>query len=130
MFGDVDVMSDENDRLPELRVNAFEHREHFVRALRIEVPCSHELIVDQQHASDPETQLGAKIDILGETFEVVGVYEPEVGARMKMPLATMQELLGASERASWILIKTAATASVDAVASRIEAKFPTSRSSH
>ena len=85
---------------------------------------SHELIVDQQRASDPETQLGAKIDILGETFEVVGVYEPEVGARMKMPLATMQELLGASERASWILIKTAATASVDAVASRIEAKFP------
>ena len=85
---------------------------------------SHELFVDQQRASDPETQLGAKIDILGETFEVVGVYEPEVGARMKMPLATMQELLGASERASWILIKTAATASVDAVASRIEAKFP------
>ena len=84
----------------------------------------YELIVDQQRATDPETRLGAKLDILGETFEVVGVYEPEVGARMKMPLATMQELLGASERASWILVKTAANASVDAVASAIEAKFP------
>ncbi len=84
----------------------------------------YELIVDQQRATDPETRLGAKLDILGETFEVVGVYEPEVGARMKMPLATMQELLGASDRASWILVKTAANASVDAVASAIETKFP------
>ena len=84
----------------------------------------YELIVDQQRASDPETRLGAKLDILGETFEVVGVYEPEVGARMKMPLATLQELLGASDRASWILVKTAANASVDAVASAIEVKFP------
>ena len=56
----------------------------------------HELIVDRQRAADPETQLGSKLELLGQTFEVVGVYEPEVGARMKIPLDSMQELLGAS----------------------------------
>ena len=84
----------------------------------------HELIVDRQRASDPETALGATLEILGQSFEVVGVYEPEVGARMKMPLATMQELLGARDRASWILIQTEEEASVETVASAVEAKFP------
>jgi putative ABC transport system permease protein len=84
----------------------------------------YELIVDRQRSADPETRLGATLEILGETFEVVGVYEPEVGARMKIPLSTMQDLLGASERASWILVQTEAEASVDAVASAIETKFP------
>jgi putative ABC transport system permease protein len=84
----------------------------------------HELMVDRQRAADPETHLGAKLELLGETFEVVGVYEPEVGARMKIPLASMQELLGASERASWILVQTEPGASVDKVATAVEAQFP------
>ena len=84
----------------------------------------YELIVDRQRATDPETHLGAKLELLGQTFEVVGVYEPEVGARMKIPLETMQELLGASERASWILVHTETVASVETVAGAIEAQFP------
>lgn len=84
----------------------------------------HELMVDRQRAADPETHLGAKLELLGATFEVVGVYEPEVGARMKIPLESMQELLGASERASWILIQTEPGASVDQVATAVEAQFP------
>ena len=84
----------------------------------------YELIVDRQRATDPETELGSKLELLGQTFEVVGVYEPEVGARMKIPLETMQELLGASERASWILVQTETGASVETVAVAIEAQFP------
>ena len=84
----------------------------------------YELIVDRQRAADPETHLGSKLELLGQTFEVVGVYEPEVGARMKIPLETMQELLGASERASWILVHTETVASVENVAGAIEAQFP------
>ena len=84
----------------------------------------HELIVDRQRAADPETELGSKLELLGQTFEVVGVYDPEVGARMKIPLATMQELLGAGDRASWILVQTETGASVETVAGAIEARFP------
>jgi putative ABC transport system permease protein len=80
--------------------------------------------VDRQRATDPETRLGARLELLGETFEVVGVYEPEVGARMKIPLASMQELLGAADRASWILVQVVPGASVESVAGAIEARFP------
>ena len=83
----------------------------------------HELIVDRQRSADPETRLGAKLTLLGEEFEVVGVYEPEVGARMKIPLETMQELLGADGRASWILVQTEPGFSLEAVADAIETRF-------
>lgn len=83
-----------------------------------------EIVVDRQRSADPETTLGATFELLGETFEVVGIYEPEVGARMKMPLDTMQSLLGAAERASWILVKTETGASIESVASSIDAQLP------
>lgn len=84
----------------------------------------HELIVDVERARDPETALGARLDLLGREFQVVGVYGPEMGARIKMPLEGMQELLGARERCSWILVRTEPGADPDAVASRIEEAFP------
>lgn len=84
----------------------------------------YELVVDAQRALDPETQLGAKLTLLGRELEVVGIYEPEVGARIKMPLATLQELLGAPDKASWILVHTEPGTSPDAVAHAIESRFP------
>ncbi|MGH9389549.1 MAG: ABC transporter permease, partial [Vicinamibacteria bacterium] len=83
-----------------------------------------EIVVDSQRAQDPETGLGAKLELLGLSFEVVGVYEPEVGARVKMPLRSMQSLLGAPERCSWILVKVAPGASPEEIASAIETRFP------
>jgi putative ABC transport system permease protein len=83
-----------------------------------------EVIVDSERAQDPETRLGATFELLGKDFEVVGVYEPEVGARVKMPLASMQSLLGAPERCSWILVKVASGASPEEVARAIEERFP------
>lgn len=82
-----------------------------------------EMVVDQERSLDRETQLGKTVEILGESFEIVGVYEPEVGARMKIPLEKMQELLGASGRASWILVNTDSGASAEDVAATIEERF-------
>ena len=83
-----------------------------------------EILVDVQRAQEPETSLGSSFELLGLAFEVVGVYEPEVGARVKMPLASMQSLLGAPDRCSWILIKVATGASAEEIARTIEARFP------
>jgi putative ABC transport system permease protein len=83
-----------------------------------------EILVDASRSQDPETALGKTFELLGDSFEVVGVYEPEVGARVKMPLQTMQSLLGAPDRCSWILVKVAAGASADDVARAIDARFP------
>jgi putative ABC transport system permease protein len=83
-----------------------------------------ELIVDSERARDPETSLGSRFELLGKEFEVVGIYEPEVGARVKMPLASMQSLLGSPDRCSWILVKVASGAAPETVARDIEARFP------
>jgi putative ABC transport system permease protein len=83
-----------------------------------------EIVVDEMRASDPETRLGARMELLGREFEVVGVFEPEMGARIKMPLAALQSLLGANERCSWILIRVEPGAAPEDVAASIEERFP------
>jgi putative ABC transport system permease protein len=96
-----------------------------IRVVRGRLPRGdREILVDSQRARDPETRLGAALELLGVSFEVVGVYEPEVGARVKMPLESMQTLLGAPDRCSWILVKVAPGASAEEVAKAIDARFP------
>jgi putative ABC transport system permease protein len=96
-----------------------------VRVVRGRMPRGErEILVDSQRARDPETALGATFELLGTPFEVVGVYEPEVGARVKMPLAAMQSLLGAPDRSSWILVKVAPGSAPETIAREIDARFP------
>ncbi len=54
----------------------------------------------------------------------MGVYGPEVGARIKMRLDAMQQLLGTEGKCSWVLIKTDSPESEGSVARRIDEKFP------
>ena len=65
-----------------------------------------------------------KIRALGRDLTVVGIYEPEAGARIKVPLATMQELLGAQGKCSMIYVKCQNAAEQEAVAARIIESFP------
>ncbi|MFQ5792520.1 MAG: ABC transporter permease, partial [Acidobacteriota bacterium] len=84
----------------------------------------YQIIIDRVRAEDPTVGIGAKLNLLGRDFEVVGIYEPEVGARVKMPLDTMQDLLGNKDRCSWILVKCASAGIQRSVAARIESRFP------
>jgi putative ABC transport system permease protein len=83
-----------------------------------------EVIVDRIRAEQQHTDLGAHLFILGREFTVVGIYEPEVGARIKMRLETMQSMLGAAGKASWVLVKCESPAIQETVAMRIEDRFP------
>jgi putative ABC transport system permease protein len=69
-------------------------------------------------------RVGDKVRALGRDLTVVGVYEPEAGARVKIPLTTMQEALGAEGKCSMIFVKCQNAAEQDAVAARILEKFP------
>ena len=80
-------------------------------------------IIDFKEASKG-IGVGDKIMALGRELTVVGVYEPEAGARVKIPLATMQEALGATGKCSMIFVKCQNAAEQEAVAARILEKFP------
>jgi putative ABC transport system permease protein len=69
-------------------------------------------------------KVGDRIRALGRDLTVVGIYEPEAGARIKVPLATMQEVLGAPGKCSMIFVKCQNAAEQEAVAGRILEKFP------
>jgi putative ABC transport system permease protein len=69
-------------------------------------------------------RVGDRIRALGRDLTVVGIYEPEAGARVKIPLTTMQEALGAQGKCSMIFVKCQNAAEQDAVAARILEKFP------
>lgn len=83
-----------------------------------------ELVIDMQRAADYDMELGNSIEILGRDFRVTGIFEPEVGARIKMPLATLQSMLGAAEKCSWILVEVVTPEHQEAIAQRIDAQFP------
>jgi putative ABC transport system permease protein len=85
------------------------------------------MIVDVKYAAARKTKPGDKIRLMDREFTVVGVYEPETGARMMIPLATMQEALGAPGMCSMFLVKCEKPEEQEEVARRLVERMPDSR---
>jgi putative ABC transport system permease protein len=84
-----------------------------------------EAIVDTQWMSEHHNvHIGDTIKVYERPFRIVGVYEPPGGARIKIPLATMQEQLGSEGRTACILVAVQNPAAQDAVAARIHQSYP------
>jgi putative ABC transport system permease protein len=81
-------------------------------------------IVDQKYALNNRVGPGGQITVLGRTLKVIGVYQPESGARIKVPLATLQEILGAEEKCSMIFVKCTDPTQQEEVAARLLVLFP------
>ncbi|MBI3654676.1 MAG: ABC transporter permease [Acidobacteria bacterium] len=91
---------------------------------------AYEVIVDRYYFDNNKDvnrqplQLGSKIKTLGHEFSVVGVYEPSMLARIKMPLHTMQQLLGGAENCTFIMIRTTQPALAKSVKEALESNYP------
>ncbi len=83
-----------------------------------------EAIIDTAWQAQKKLLPGDKIQIWERDFVVVGTYEPAAGARLKIPLATMQKQLGSEGKASSFLIKTADGFSDETVAASLHENFP------
>lgn len=87
-----------------------------------------EAIVDtvwiQQSKGKKDARLGGTVRVFDRPFRIVGVYEPPGGARIKIPLATMQEQVGSPDRASSILVACLNPTGQEQVAARIHQRFP------
>ncbi|MFV0389477.1 MAG: ABC transporter permease [Pyrinomonadaceae bacterium] len=83
-----------------------------------------EIIVDERKIKEAKLKLGDSIEVLGNKFTLVGVFSPPSGARMKMTLGAMQNLLDAKGKCSFILVKVKDGADPAKVAKAIDKAFP------
>lgn len=83
-----------------------------------------EAIVDSFWKEQRKVRVGDTVKLFGRVFPIVGVYEPPGGARIKIPLATMQEQVGVQDKCTAILVSAANPAEQETIAERIRQAFP------
>lgn len=83
-----------------------------------------EIVIDEVKAKRSHP-VGSLVKLWGEKdFKVVGIYAPESGARAKLSLQAMQDLLEVPGKCSYILVKVKNPADQVAVARLINEKIP------
>lgn len=83
-----------------------------------------EIMADTAWLPQRKLKIGNKMKIYERDFTIVGSYEPGAGARIKMPLTTMQAQLGGEGKASAFLVKAAEGFTPERVAENLHNKFP------
>ena len=83
-----------------------------------------EAIVDTVWSGEHKAKAGDRVKVFGREFELVGIYEPPGGGRIKIPLATMQDQVGSTGSCTAILVSCANPSEQEAVAARIHEAFP------
>jgi putative ABC transport system permease protein len=82
-----------------------------------------EVIIDRIQQKRWKLRVGDKMDIFDRPFTIVGIFEPESLARIKVPLATMQEFLN-RPLCSMLLVKLSDPGKQEEIATRIKETFP------
>jgi putative ABC transport system permease protein len=83
-----------------------------------------EAIIDTGFQRQRKHNVGQKIKLFEREFTIVGTYEPAAGARIKIPLTTMQTQLGAEGKVTAFLVKIATGQNESDVARRLHDAFP------
>ncbi|HSE96683.1 MAG TPA: ABC transporter permease [Blastocatellia bacterium] len=90
----------------------------------------YEAIVDRYYAEvnkgtdGQPVKLGSEITVLGHDFRVIGIYEPSMLARVKIPLYTLQQLLGGAENCTFLLILTEQPEMAEQVRQSLREMYP------
>ncbi len=83
-----------------------------------------EALIDIVRARSQRAKVGDPIELFGRPFRIVGIYEPPLGPRIKIPLETMQQALAAPGRGSAFLIKCARAEDQEAIAAELQRRLP------
>src|SRR5258706_1519309 len=83
-----------------------------------------EMMADSAWLERRKAKIGEKFSIYERDFEIVGTYEPSAGARIKIPLSTMQTQLGSEGKASAFLVKVKDGFTAKDVGDNLAARFP------
>jgi len=82
-----------------------------------------EIIVDTLYSESKEVGLGDRLELLGTSFRVGGIFEAGVGARVMMPLQTLQSLNGTPGKATMFFVRAADETTDLVVAERLKKRF-------
>ncbi|MEO7539368.1 MAG: ABC transporter permease, partial [Pyrinomonadaceae bacterium] len=83
-----------------------------------------EIMSDTAWIERRKLKIGDKFSLYERDFEIVGTYEPSAGARIKIPLSTMQQQVGSEGKASAFLVKVKNGYTPDTVGNNLNAAFP------
>ncbi len=81
----------------------------------------YDMIVDEYYAGSHQTRVGDTVQALNHDFRVCGIVPQGRGSRRYVPLATLQDLTGAENKATMFYLKLDDPAGADAVAQQIKA---------
>jgi putative ABC transport system permease protein len=81
-----------------------------------------DVLVDDYIARQRHVKVGDTMDILNHPFRVCGVVENGRGARKFVPMATLQDLVGAKDKATVFYVKLDSPANADAVVAAVKAQ--------
>ena len=79
-----------------------------------------DILVDDIYTNGKHVKIGDPVELFNHTFRVVGIVAHGQGARLFVPLATLQELNGSPGRASALYVKADGAANIDAVVNEIK----------
>ena len=91
---------------------------HYLRGGPFQGP--NDVLVDDLFAQSKHAKVGDQIEILNNTFRICGIVERGKGARKFLPLNTLQDLIGARDKASVMYLKLDNPANADAVVQQIK----------
>lgn len=91
---------------------------------------AYEAIVDRFYSENSKgvggeaLRVGSKIKVLNQEFTVVGIYEPSVISRVKIPLPTLQQLLGGADNCSFVMVRTEKPEMAEQVKASLKEFYP------
>ncbi|HEY2495829.1 MAG TPA: ABC transporter permease [Candidatus Angelobacter sp.] len=84
----------------------------------------YDMIVDDIYASANKVHVGSRINVLNHEFRVSGIVPHGRGARRYVPMKTLQDLIGAENKASVFYVKVDDAKNTDTVVNELKGTLP------
>ncbi len=84
----------------------------------------YEVVIDTVWASSKNQKVGDTIELLGKTFNIVGMRMAGDSGRILVPIETLQSLMSTEGKASLFLISATSASAVQPLVARLKKEFP------
>ncbi len=82
-----------------------------------------EVLIDTNYARTRKLAVGDTLELLGNEFTVSGIFREGTGARVLLPLATLQEMNGTPDKATMFFIRVLPESQVEQVDARLKERL-------